>query len=53
MKIFCQNCGHDCHCNGNCLQNYGQNEKTVCCTHCRHKEEEENHTSNEDLFNGA
>ena len=53
MKIFCQNCGHNCHCEGFCLQDYGQKEATVCCTHCRHKEIEEKPTSPEDLFNGA
>tara|TARA_Y100001972_G_scaffold61319_1_gene75105 strand:- start:152 stop:313 length:162 start_codon:yes stop_codon:yes gene_type:complete len=53
MKIFCQNCGHKCHCEGFCLQNYGEKEATVCCTHCRHEEIEEKPISPEDLFNGA
>lgn len=53
MKEKCQNCGHNCHCKGYCLQNYGEEAETVCCTHCRHKEKEEKIEINEDLFNGA
>ena len=32
---FCLNCGHESHCGEKCLQDYGESEKTVCCTHCR------------------
>ena len=50
---YCQNCGHKCHCNGFCFQNYDKDNEIICCTHCRHKEVEQKTTSPEDLFNGA
>ena len=64
---YCQNCGHLSHCGENCLQDYGESEKTVCCTHCRCESDEDmdkfiddlaNNTPNssqfdEDSFNGA
>ena len=50
---YCQNCGHICHCDKDCEQDYGKNEKIVCCSTCRHIEEEEKPSSPEDLFNGA
>ena len=53
MKKKCQNCGHNCHCKGYCLQDYDEEEQTVCCTQCRHEEKEEKIEINEDLFNGA
>ena len=53
MIQYCQNCGHKCHCDGYCFQNYGEKQETLCCTHCRHKENEEKIEINEDLFNGA
>jgi len=53
MKKKCQNCGHNCHCKGYCLQDYGEEEQTVCCTYCRHEEKDEKIEINEDLFNGA
>ena len=34
-QIYCQNCGHESHCGKKCLQDYGESQKTVCCTHCR------------------
>ena len=60
MKSKCQNCGHDCHCEGYCLQDSGEKEATVCCTYCRHKENDESwkdevkyDTMDYDSFNGA
>lgn len=53
MKEKCQNCGHDCHCKGYCLQNYGEKNETLCCTQCRHKEKEEEIQDLTALFNGA
>jgi hypothetical protein len=59
-QIYCQNCGHESHCGEKCLQNYGEKEKTVCCTHCRCKKDDDSwedqvkyDLNNEDLFNGA
>ena len=34
----CQNCGHNCHCGGYCFKDYGEKQETLCCTHCRHEE---------------
>ena len=45
----CQNCGHDCHCKGYCLQENDEKETIICCTNCKHEEKD---TANEDLFNG-
>ena len=53
MKEYCQNCGHICHCKGYCLQDYGEKNETVCCTQCRHKENEEKIKDITALFNGA
>ena len=64
---YCQNCGHTSHCGEKCLQDYGESEKTVCCTTCRCESDEDmnkfiddlaNNTPNssqfdEDSFNGA
>ena len=53
MKKYCQNCGHDCHCGGDCMKNYDGKGEIKCCGHCRFEKEEEKITNNEDLFNGA
>jgi hypothetical protein len=41
--LTCQNCGHDCHCGGSCMQDLHDGDmKPVtieCCKHCRHKDE--------------
>ena len=50
---FCQNCGHKCHCGEKCEQNYGEKEKTVCCTHCRCEKDSKKDILDEDSFNGA
>jgi len=41
MEIYCQNCGHICHCGEKCEKDYGESQKTVCCTHCRHEESDD------------
>ena len=41
MEKYCQNCGSNCHCNENCEKDYGEKEKTIVCTHCRHSEEDD------------
>tara|TARA_R110000765_G_scaffold174569_1_gene279178 strand:- start:61 stop:219 length:159 start_codon:yes stop_codon:yes gene_type:complete len=51
--IYCQNCGHNCHCDKYCWQKYDEAGETLCCRNCRHEEKEEKITNNEDLFNGA
>jgi len=53
MEKYCLNCGHDCHCGGNCMKEYDKGNKIVCCTHCRHDKVENKQVNNEDLFNGA
>jgi hypothetical protein len=53
MKEKCQNCGHDCHCKGYCLQDYGEKNETVCCTQCRHEEKSKVNSMDYDSFNGA
>jgi len=53
MEKYCQNCGHDCHCGGDCMKNYDGNGENKCCSQCRHEKEEEKTTNPEDLFNGA
>ena len=50
---YCQNCGHESHCGENCYQNYGEKEKTLCCTHCRCENDEKSGKLDEDSFNGA
>jgi len=57
---YCQNCGHESHCGEKCLQDYGEKEKTVCCTNCRCEKDDDSwedtvkyDLNNEDLFNGA
>ena len=50
---YCQNCGHEAHCNEKCLQDYGESEKTVCCTTCRCESDEENDKFLEDLANNT
>ena len=37
----CLNCGHESHCGENCYQDYGEKEKTLCCTNCRCEKEDE------------
>ena len=53
MKKYCQNCGHDCHCGGDCMKNYDGESEIKCCGNCRHDKEEKKITIPEDLFNGA
>ena len=50
---YCQNCGHEAHCGENCYKNYGESEKTLCCTHCRCEKTDKKPYNPEDLFNGA
>ena len=57
---YCLNCGHESHCGENCYQDYGESEKTLCCTQCRcnsgditWEDEVKHDLLNEDLFNGA
>ena len=50
---YCLNCGHTCHCDDDCLQEYDKGQKIVCCTTCRCESDEESYTIPEDLFNGA
>ena len=57
---YCLNCGHESHCGENCYQDYGESQKTVCCTHCSCEKDNDNwedtvkyDLNNEDLFNGA
>lgn len=45
-KVYCQNCGHNCHCGGYCFQDYGEKQETLCCTHCRHIEKNEKGKNN-------
>ena len=41
MKINCQNCGHDCHCDKICVQSnvdeFGNKNTFDCCKNCRHE----------------
>jgi len=53
MEKYCLNCGHDCHCGGDCIKEYDKGNKIVCCGHCRCDKKENTTTNNEDLFNGA
>ena len=53
MEKYCKNCGHDCHCGGDCMKEYDQGTEIKCCGHCSCDKEEEKITNNEDLFNGA
>ena len=53
MEKYCLNCGHDCHCGGDCIKEYDKGTKIVCCSYCRHDKPEKKQVSNEDLFNGA
>ena len=50
---YCQNCGHEAHCNENCLQDYGESEKTLCCTHCRCESDEDMNKFIDDLANNT
>ena len=50
---YCLNCGHESHCGENCLQDYGESEKTVCCNYCRHEEVEKVGHVDIESFNGA
>ena len=47
MKKYCQNCGHDCHCGGNCMKNYDGTSEIKCCGHCRHENKGEKEKNNE------
>jgi len=42
---YCQNCGHNCHCGGKCMQEQinedGKKYKIECCGHCRHEEKKD------------
>lgn len=44
-QIFCENCGHNCHCGTKCTQKiineFNEQYKIECCAHCRHRETEE------------
>ncbi len=52
--IYCQNCGHECHCNGDCKQKYDNVGEIICCKHCRHKEKTiKKDELDIDAFNGA
>ena len=55
--VYCQNCGHDCHCGSDCMQNYHGNGQFKCCGNCRHEEKKINRKNDgsldEDSFNGA
>ncbi len=46
--VNCQNCGHDCHCNGNCYQMHkdgdGKDIEILCCSNCRHDVDIESET---------
>jgi len=41
---YCDNCGHDCHCDGKCQQEvineFGEKYKIECCGNCRHEEKD-------------
>ena len=54
---YCLNCGHTCHCDGDCLQEYDKGQKIVCCTTCRceldDKKAENTGFLDIDSFNGA
>ena len=57
---YCLNCGHESHCGENCYKDYGESEKTLCCTHCRCEKDEIDwedevkfYLLDEDSFNGA
>ena len=50
---YCLTCGHESHCGENCYQDYGESEKTLCCTHCRCENDEKSGKLDEDSFNGA
>ena len=59
-KKNCLNCGHEAHCGENCYQDYGESQKTLCCTHCRCEKEDDSWKDevkfdllDEDSFNGA
>ena len=45
MEKYCLNCGHDCHCGGDCIKEYDKGNKIVCCGHCR-CDKKENTTTN-------
>ena len=50
---YCLNCGHESHCGEKCLQDYGEIEKTVCCSHCRCEKDEKFQPLDIESFNGA
>jgi len=58
---YCQNCGHDCHCGGKCMQEqineFNEKYKIECCGNCRHENNKINHKKDGSLdvdsFNGA
>ena len=49
----CLNCGHESHCGKNCYKNYGESEKTLCCTNCRCEKDSKKDILDIDSFNGA
>ena len=57
---YCQNCGHNCHCGGDCMKDYDGKGEILCCGHCRHKvdtdfdpEEVKYDSMDYESFNGA
>jgi hypothetical protein len=40
-KIYCYNCGHECHCGEKCIQEYtdgdGERYEMQICGNCRHE----------------
>ncbi len=50
---YCLNCGHESHCGENCYKDYGESEKTLCCTNCRCENDGKSGKLDEDSFNGA
>ena len=40
---YCQNCGHECHCGSDCMQNHkdgdGIDVQIKCCENCLHSKD--------------
>ena len=53
MEKYCLNCGHDCHCGGDCIKEYDKKTKIGCYLNNRNDSEKKKRRNNEDLFNGA
>ena len=62
--VYCDNCGHVCHCGNKCEQEiineFNEKYKIECCGHCRHEkkadfdpDEVKYDTMDYDSFNGA